>query len=111
MRTAVSTYSTTLGCSTSYCNRRNGIKITQDRARVRASSAAPMPTDKAPDGTHARTRNTSTTMSVQEYIEKHDLTKKIEEALNAAVKAKAEEPLAFVVRTTHTYFLRDRPSV
>jgi len=50
-------------------------------------------------------------MSVQEYIEKHDLTKKIEEALNAAVKAKAEEPLAFVVRTTHTYFLRDHPSV
>jgi hypothetical protein len=57
-----------------------------------------MPTD-APDGTHARTQNTSTNMSVQEYIEKHDLTKKIEEALNAAVKAKAEEPLAFVVRT------------
>ena len=39
-------------------------------------------------------------MSVQEYIEKHDLTKKIEEALNAAVKAKADEPLAFVVRAT-----------
>ena len=38
--------------------------------------------------------------SVQEYIEKHDLTKKIEEALNAAVKAKADEPLAFVVRAT-----------
>jgi len=57
-----------------------------------------MPTD-ARDGTHARTPNTSTNMSVQEYIEKHDLTKKIEEALNAAVKAKAEEPLAFVVRT------------
>ena len=57
-----------------------------------------MPT-AARDGTHARTPNTSTYMSVQEYIEKHDLTKKIEEALNAAVKAKAEEPLAFVVRT------------
>ena len=39
-------------------------------------------------------------MSVQEYIEKHDLTKRIEEALNAAVKAKADEPLAFVVRAT-----------
>lgn len=37
-------------------------------------------------------------MSVQEYIEKHDLTRKVEEALNAAVKAKADEPLAFVVR-------------
>lgn len=39
-------------------------------------------------------------MSVQEYIERHDLTRKVEEALNAAVKAKAEEPLAFVVRAT-----------
>jgi len=38
------------------------------------------------------------TMSVQEYLEKHDLSKKVEEALNAAVKAKADEPLAFVVR-------------
>ena len=37
-------------------------------------------------------------MSVQEYLEKHDLSKRVEEALNAAVKAKAEEPLAFVVR-------------
>merc|ERR1712159_617618 len=35
-------------------------------------------------------------MSVQEYLEKHDLSKRVEEALNAAVKAKAEEPLAFV---------------
>lgn len=39
-------------------------------------------------------------MSVQEYLEKHDLSKKVEEALNAAVKAKAEEPLAFVVRAS-----------
>ena len=37
-------------------------------------------------------------MSVQEYLEKNDLSKRVEEALNAAVKAKAEEPLAFVVR-------------
>lgn len=35
-------------------------------------------------------------MSIQEYIEKHDLSKKVEEALNAAVKAKADEPLAFM---------------
>ena len=40
------------------------------------------------------------TMSVQEYLEKHDLSKKVEEALNAAVKAKADEPLAFVVRAS-----------
>lgn len=44
-------------------------------------------------------------MSVQEYLEKHDLSKKVEEALNAAVKAKAEEPLAFVVRASRA---RDR---
>ena len=37
-------------------------------------------------------------MSVQEYLEKHDLSKRVEEALTAAVKAKAEAPLAFVVR-------------
>ena len=45
----------------------------------------------------ARTRDDDK-MSVQEYLEKHDLSKRVEEALNAAVKAKAEEPLAFVVR-------------
>ena len=36
-------------------------------------------------------------MSVQEYIEKHDLTKRIEEVINATVKAKPEEPLSFMV--------------
>ena len=51
----------------------------------------------APDAAHD---DATRAMSVQEYIEKHDLTKKIEEALNAAVKAKADEPLAFVVRAT-----------
>lgn len=101
MRTAVSARFATSGCSTSYCTRRNGSKQIRGLSR---SSATTMPTDEASAstsrrGTHARTPNTSTNMSVQEYIEKHDLTKKIEEALNAAVKAKAEEPLAFVVRT------------
>ena len=37
-------------------------------------------------------------MSIQEYIEKHDLSKKVEEALNAAVKARPSEPMAFMVR-------------
>merc|ERR1712216_706933 len=44
-------------------------------------------------------------MSVQEYLEKHDLSKRVEEALNAAVKAKAEEPLAFV-----TEYMKKRTS-
>lgn len=40
----------------------------------------------------------SATMSVQEYIDKHDLTKKVEDAINATVKAKADEPMSFLVR-------------
>jgi enolase len=36
--------------------------------------------------------------SVQEYLEKHQLQKKVEDALNAAVKAKPDEPMAFLVR-------------
>jgi hypothetical protein len=36
--------------------------------------------------------------SVQEYIDKHDLSKKVEEAINSTVKSKPEEPLAFLVR-------------
>jgi hypothetical protein len=36
---------------------------------------------------------------VQTYLDKHDLTKKVEEAINATVKAKPDEPAAFLVRT------------
>lgn len=36
-------------------------------------------------------------MSVQEYIDKHDLSKKVEEVINACVKAKPEEPISFMV--------------
>lgn len=36
-------------------------------------------------------------MSVQEYIEKHDLSKRVEEVLNATVKAKPDEPLSYMV--------------
>ena len=39
-----------------------------------------------------------TAMSVQEYIDKHDLSKKVEEVINACVKAKPEEPISFMVR-------------
>mmetsp|Transcript_2940 Transcript_2940/g.7231 ORF Transcript_2940/g.7231 Transcript_2940/m.7231 type:complete len:480 (-) Transcript_2940:329-1768(-) len=36
--------------------------------------------------------------TVQEYIEKHGLQKKVEEALNACVKAKPDEPLSFMAK-------------
>ena len=39
----------------------------------------------------------ATAMSVQEYIDKHDLSKKVEEVINACVKAKPEEPISFMV--------------
>ncbi|KAL0021189.1 hypothetical protein WJX77_011086 [Trebouxia sp. C0004] len=35
-------------------------------------------------------------MSVQEYIDKHDLSKKVEEVINACVKAKPEEPISYM---------------
>ena len=37
-------------------------------------------------------------MSIQEYIEEHALGKKVEDVINAAVKAKAAEPVSFMVR-------------
>jgi len=37
-------------------------------------------------------------MSIQEYIEEHGLGKKVEDVINAAVKAKAPQPIAFMVR-------------
>ena len=36
-------------------------------------------------------------MSVQEYLEKHDLSKRVEAVINACVKAKPDEPLSFMV--------------
>jgi enolase len=36
-------------------------------------------------------------MSIQEYIETHNLSKRVEETINAAVKAKAPEPFSFMV--------------
>lgn len=36
--------------------------------------------------------------AVQSYLDKHELTKKVEDAINATVKAKPEEPTAFLVR-------------
>lgn len=36
-------------------------------------------------------------MSVQEYIEKHELSKRVEDVINQTVKAKPDEPLSFMV--------------
>lgn len=40
---------------------------------------------------------TMSTVSVQEYIDKHDLSKKVEEAINQTVKVKPDEPLSYMV--------------
>ena len=45
-----------------------------------------------------RTSPRASNMSVQEYIDKHELTKRVEDAINATVKAKPDEPLSFLVR-------------
>jgi hypothetical protein len=36
-------------------------------------------------------------MAVQEYLDKHSLSVKIEEGVNEVVKAKPDEPLSFLV--------------
>eukprot|EP00884_Botryococcus_braunii_P017724 jgi/Botrbrau1/4635/Bobra.33_2s0007.1 len=36
------------------------------------------------------------TLSVQEYLDKHELSKKVEEAINQTVKIKPEEPLSYM---------------
>ena len=36
-------------------------------------------------------------MSVQEYLDKHDITKRVEEVINACVKAKPDEPISYMV--------------
>ncbi|RRT78831.1 hypothetical protein B296_00014784 [Ensete ventricosum] len=41
-------------------------------------------------------------MSVQEYLDKHLLSRKIEDAVNAAVRAKASDPVLFIVPITLT---------
>jgi hypothetical protein len=47
--------------------------------------------------THTQTKQKKTNMSIQEYIETHNLSKRVEETINAAVKAKAPEPISFMV--------------
>jgi hypothetical protein len=44
-------------------------------------------------------------MSIQEYIEEHALGKKVEDVINAAVKAKAPEPISFMVRANFRKYL------
>lgn len=36
-------------------------------------------------------------MAVQEYLDKHNLSVKIEEGVNEVVKAKPDEPLSYLV--------------
>ena len=36
-------------------------------------------------------------MSVQDYLDKHMLSRKIEDAVNAAVRAKTSDPVLFIV--------------
>jgi enolase len=40
-------------------------------------------------------------MTVQEYLDKHHLSQRIEEAVNAAVRARAEEPVSYLVSGQH----------
>ena len=63
-----------------------------------ASSSASSSASTAPTLAASDPRAHDTMSTIQEYIEKHDLSKKVEEALNAAVKARPEEPMAFMVR-------------
>lgn len=49
-------------------------------------------------------RKFASIMSVQEYIDKHDLSKKVEEVINACVKAKPDEPISFMVHLCDTSF-------
>lgn len=37
-------------------------------------------------------------MSVQEYLDKYTLSRKLEDAVNAAVRAKTTDPVLFIVR-------------
>ncbi|CAI5476002.1 unnamed protein product [Closterium sp. Yama58-4] len=46
-------------------------------------------------------------MTVQEYLDRHKLSLRIEEAVNAAVRAKSDEPIAFIAR----HLQRAAPSV
>ena len=48
---------------------------------------------------------------VKEYCEKHELQKMFEEAANAVVKARAEEPAAFLVRRSTTKKKKNRPPI
>ena len=42
-------------------------------------------------------------MSVQEYLDKHMLSRRIEDAVNAAVRAKAPDPVLFIVRSLFAF--------
>jgi len=43
-------------------------------------------------------------MSVQQFLEKHMLSRKIEDAVNAAVRAKSPDPVLFIVTLSLSLF-------
>jgi enolase len=43
-------------------------------------------------------------MSVQEYLDKHLVSRKIEDAVNAAVRSKAPDPVIFIVAPPPLFF-------
>ena len=45
-------------------------------------------------------------MSVQDYLDKHTLSRKIEDAVNAAVRAKTPDPVLFIVSFSSFQFLK-----
>jgi hypothetical protein len=45
-------------------------------------------------------------MSVQQFLEKHMLSRKIEDAVNAAVRAKSPDPVLFIVTLSLSLRLR-----
>lgn len=47
-------------------------------------------------------------MSVQEYLEKHQMSIRIEEAVNAAVRAKSPEPILFIVCASNSSRMHPR---
>ena len=88
--------------STSLCDREHTANIASKLIGHSARVSVPVPSRSAHRVTRAVRRQRRgairDSMSVQEYIDKHELTKVVEDAVNAAVKVKPDEPLSFLVR-------------
>ena len=86
----------------SLCDRKNTANIASGLISDPALAFVSRPSTSAHRVTRAVRRQRRgairNSMSVQEYIDKHELTKVVEDAVNAAVKVKPDEPLSFLVR-------------